>query len=170
MCKWGRHSPRGITNLTIMPYHGPSPPNHPLPATPNSPLFNRTYGAFSKPYFINKVKEYLLRAGIPTQGFSGHSLRKGAAISAVTKGLSRDEIKLLGRWKSDAVDIYINDLPQATRSANLLDLNSRFLGNTTTRSTSLGPSISSPSPSSNPYRRLARRDLQRSPRGGAAVR
>jgi hypothetical protein len=133
-------------------------------------MFGRTFGAFSKPYFIDKVREYLLRAGIPTRGFSGHSLRKGAAISAVNKGLSRDEIKLLGRWQSDAVDTYIYDLPQAIRSANLLDLNSRLLSSATPRSTSLGPSTSFPSHNSTLHRRLARRDLQRSPRGGAAAR
>ena len=47
---------------------------------------------------------------------SRHSLWKGAAISTVMKGLSRDEIKLLGRWQSDAINIYINNLPQATQS------------------------------------------------------
>ena len=140
------------------------------PMSPNSPLFNRPFGPFSKAYFINKVREYLIRAGIPTRGFSGHSLRKGAAVSAVSKGISRNEIKLLGRWKSDAVDIYINDLPQATLSANLLALNSRFLDPATSRSAPLGPSTSSSSSTSIPHRRLARRDLQRSPRGGAAVR
>jgi len=89
------------------------------PTSPDSPLFSRTFGPFSKPFFIDKVREYLLRAGIPTRGFSGHSLRKGAAVSAIKKGISRDEIKHLGCWKSDAVDIYINDLPEATLAANV---------------------------------------------------
>ena len=40
-------------------------------------------------------------------GFSGHSIRKGAAVTAAENGISRDNIKLLGRWKSDAVDTYI---------------------------------------------------------------
>ena len=141
------------------------------PTPPNSPLFNRTFGPFSKPFFINKVREYLLRAGIPTCGFSGHSLRKGAAVSAVTKGISREEIKLLSRWKRDAVDIYINDLPEATLTANLLALNSRFLNPAIPCSASLGPSTSSSSSASTPpHRRLARRDLQRSTRSGSAVK
>jgi hypothetical protein len=97
------------------------------PTAPDSPLFARRAGAFSKAFFISKIREYLLKAGIPTRGFSGHSLRKGAAVSAVAKGLSRDEIKRLGRWQSDAVDIYINDLPKAALTANLLALNSRLL-------------------------------------------
>jgi hypothetical protein len=81
------------------------------PAPPNSTAFARSFrGPFTKLYFIRKVHEYLLRAGIPTAGFSGHSLQKGAAVSANGKGLSKDEIKSLGRWKSDAVDLYINDI------------------------------------------------------------
>lgn len=140
------------------------------PTSPNSSLFSRTFSTFSKPYFIDKVREYLLRAGIPTQGFSGHSLWKGAAISTVNKGLSREEIKLLGRWQSDVVDTYINDLPQAICSANLLDLNSRLLSLTTPHSASLDLLTSSPSCNSTPNRCLACRDLQRSPHGGAAAR
>src|SRR5277367_2429637 len=35
--------------------------------------------------------------------FSGHSLRKATAVTALN-WCSRDEIKLLGPWKSDAVD------------------------------------------------------------------
>jgi hypothetical protein len=109
-----------------------------FPAQPDLPAFSRTVGAFSKVYLIEKIKEALLRAGISTRGYSGHSLRKGAAVSAAAKGISRDDIKRLGRWKSDAVDLYINDLPQATLASNLLSLNARLLA--TPRSASLGPS------------------------------
>ena len=73
----------------------------------NHPLFSRSSGPFSRCYFVDKIKELPLRAGISTAGFSGHSLRKGAAVSAAANGLSKDEIKLLVRWKSDAVDVYI---------------------------------------------------------------
>jgi hypothetical protein len=52
----------------------------------------------------------LLKAGIPTVGYSGPSLRKGAAVSTAANGISRDDIKLLGHWKSDAVDRYINEI------------------------------------------------------------
>jgi len=82
---------------------------------------------FKKLYFISKVHKYLLRAGIPTASFSGHSLRKGAAVLAKGKGLSKDEIKSLGRGKSNAVDLYINDVSQPTLASNLTALNSRLL-------------------------------------------
>ena len=38
------------------------------PSSPDDPAFSRTVRAFSKPYFIAKVREYLLRAGLPTLG------------------------------------------------------------------------------------------------------
>ena len=53
-----------------------------FPTTPrylHQPLFARTMGPFSKSYFIAQIHELLLQAGIPTHGFSGHSIRKGAA-------------------------------------------------------------------------------------------
>jgi hypothetical protein len=40
-----------------------------------------------------------------SSGFSGHSLRRGAAISAAAAGIPREDIKTLGRWKSDAVPL-----------------------------------------------------------------
>ena len=115
------------------------------PAPPDAPAFNRNFGPFSKRYFIDKVHEYLLRAGISTHGFSGHSLRKGAAVTAKARGLSKDEIKLLGRWKSDAVDVYINEVPHSTATANLLSLNSRLLF-----SASQGPLLASRPLTSSP--------------------
>ena len=76
-------------------------------------LFIQTYNSllqriFSKQFFIMKIHELLLNAGIFTVGYSGHSLRKGKAVIADCNGISKDNIKLLGRWKSDAVDIYMN--------------------------------------------------------------
>jgi hypothetical protein len=68
----------------------------------------------------------LLRAGISTIGFSGHSLRKGAAVSAAANGISKDDIKLLGRWKSDAVDVYINEIHEHENTRKLLFLNSKL--------------------------------------------
>jgi hypothetical protein len=60
-------------------------------------------GPFSKSYFISKTYELLLRAGIPINGFSGHSIHKGATVIAIARGISKEDIKLMDRWKSDAV-------------------------------------------------------------------
>ena len=97
-----------------------------FPRNPSYPLFSRTFGPFSRQYLVEKIKEMLLRAGIPTAGFSGHSLRKGAAVSAAANGISRDDVKLLGRWKSDAVDIYINEINLADHTHKMLQLNSKL--------------------------------------------
>jgi integrase len=97
-----------------------------FPRNPSNPLFSRTLGPFNRQYLVEKIKEMLLRAAIPSAGFSGHSLRKGAAVSAAANGLSRDEIKLLGRWKSDAVDVYINEVSQVDKIQNMLQLNSKL--------------------------------------------
>ncbi|PNH10171.1 hypothetical protein TSOC_003112 [Tetrabaena socialis] len=39
--------------------------------------------------------------------FSAHSLRRGGAIAAAEAGVSRELLKLHGRWRSDAVDAYL---------------------------------------------------------------
>ena len=94
-----------------------------FPRPANDPLFSRTHARpFTRQFIIQTIHRLLLQAGIPTRGFSGHSLRKGAAVTA---SMSRDEIKLLGRWKSDAVDVYINELSKPDTIHKLL-LNSKL--------------------------------------------
>jgi len=73
------------------------------------------------------MHQLLLNAGIPTFGYSGHSLRKGAAVTADRNGVSKHDIKLLGRWKSDAVDIYINEPQKPERIQKILRLNALLL-------------------------------------------
>ena len=98
------------------------------PCSPFQPLFTRPHGQpFTKQFLLLKIRELLLRAGIPTVGFSGHSIRKGAAVTAAANGISRADIKLLGRWKSDAVDIYINEVQESDHIHKLLQLNSQLL-------------------------------------------
>ncbi len=98
-----------------------------FPHPQNDPLFSRTHARpFMKQFVIQTIRRLLLQASIPTHGFSGHSLRKGAAVTAAVNGMSRDEIKLLGRWKSDAVDVYINELSKPDTTQKLLLLNSKL--------------------------------------------
>jgi hypothetical protein len=73
------------------------------------------------------MHELLLNAGISTAGFSGHSLRKGAAVTADRNGISKQDIKLLGRWKSDAVDVYINEQQKPDHIRKILRLNAQLL-------------------------------------------
>jgi hypothetical protein len=97
------------------------------PADPSQPLFRTSAGPFTKEFVIDRVKNLLLQIGINATGFSGHSFRKGATVTAKANGISRDNIKLLGRWRSDAVDIYINEVDATTRMHNLLGLNALLL-------------------------------------------
>jgi hypothetical protein len=100
---------------------------HLQPKDENDPLFSRSIsGPFNRQFFIDKIKELLLQAGISTYGFSGHSIRKGAAVSAAANGISKDNIKLLGRWKSDAVDVYINELSEHDQINRNLQLNAKL--------------------------------------------
>jgi len=128
-----------------------------FPREPSHPLFSRSLGPFSRKYLVDKVKELLLNAGISTLGFSGHSLRKGAAVSAAANGLSKDDIKLLGRWKSDAVDTYINEISQSEHTQKLIQLNSQLHHFTPPKLTSLGSGdITNPSHlSTSPPGRIA---------------
>ena len=97
------------------------------PRPPTHPLFSRPYGQpFNKQFVIAKIRELLLSAGIPSLGFSGHSIRKGAAVTAALNGVSRDDIKLLGRWKSDAVDNYLDSFYQSNRTSYQLQLNTQL--------------------------------------------
>jgi len=73
------------------------------------------------------MHQLLLNAGIPTFGYSGHSLRKGAAVTADRNGVSKHDIKLLGRWKSDAVDVYINERQKPEHIQKILRLNALLL-------------------------------------------
>ncbi len=69
-------------------------------------------GEIRDPRGIGTVKERL-RAGLrevmllllELAGLSSHSLRKGGASAAANAGVSEEEIKAHGRWKSDAVKV-----------------------------------------------------------------
>ena len=92
-----------------------------FPRSANDPLFSQTRArSFTRLFVIQTIHHLLLQADIPTRDFSDHSLRKGATITAATNDMSRDEIKLLKRWKSNAVDVYINELSKLDITQKLL--------------------------------------------------
>jgi hypothetical protein len=97
-------------------------------APPHATLCTRPfYQPFTKAFFVRTMHLLLLNAGIPMFGYTGHYLRKGAAVMADRNGISRHHIKLLGGWKSDAVDVYINEQRRPERIQRLLLLNSKLL-------------------------------------------
>jgi len=67
----------------------------------------------TKSRFVSHVREAMVRAGIPTHNYSGHSFRIGAATAAAQAGLQDSTIQALGRWSSNAFLRYIRR-PQDT--------------------------------------------------------
>jgi hypothetical protein len=61
---------------------------------------------FTRKWFLNSLRDLLIKAGINPVGYNGHSFRRGAAHSAAAAGMTDEEIKILRRWKSDAYKLY----------------------------------------------------------------
>ena len=72
------------------------------------PLLRDAEGSpLTKRLFSRKFHEVLKGAGIDPTHYKGHSFRIGAATSAAAVGISDSNIKMLGRWSSDAFQTYI---------------------------------------------------------------
>ena len=97
----------------------------------NDSLFSRIIDSFNRVYIIEKIKELLLRSGISNINFSDHSLRKETIVTMIANDISKENIKLLDRWKSDAIDIYINELAEKDHISKLLQLNTQLHYKTT---------------------------------------
>ena len=81
---------------------------------PPGPVFLNMKGQpFTPAWFNMQLKELLGIAGISSHRFSSHSFRAGAATTAAAMGVPDWLIKALGRWSSDAYQIYIST-PQST--------------------------------------------------------
>ena len=70
------------------------------------PLFQFASG--TRDLFVKHLQEAIQVAGIDPTGFSGHSFRSGAATTAANLRVSDAHIKMMGRWKSNAYQRYIN--------------------------------------------------------------
>ena len=72
------------------------------------PFFRFANGCpLSRERLVREVKKALSRAGVDCARYSGHSFRSGAATTAARRGLNDATIKMLGRWKSSAYQLYI---------------------------------------------------------------
>lgn len=78
---------------------------------PIDPLFH-IRGACTKKKGIAALKSRMVATGLDPASFTGHSFRKGAASEAARRGVTYDDIQLLGRWRSDAARLYIRNDPQ----------------------------------------------------------
>jgi hypothetical protein len=63
-------------------------------------------GSFSHTELLNILNTRLRATSLWEEGYTGHSFRKGAAQTALDRGLSKEDIRLLGRWSSDAMERY----------------------------------------------------------------
>jgi len=50
------------------------------------------------------------RTGIPPKLINARSLRAGGATTLLCADVSKDTTKILGRWRSDTVDVYICEI------------------------------------------------------------
>ena len=57
--------------------------------------------------FVDRTRQVLLEAGMDSRPYSGHSFHSGAATMAAIRGVQDSTIKMLGRWRSDAFQLYI---------------------------------------------------------------
>ena len=72
------------------------------------PLFTYSDGSsLSRQKLVSKVHSTLAMKGLDGKGFTGHSFRIGAGTTAKAKGVSDSTVKTLGRWRSDAFQLYI---------------------------------------------------------------
>ena len=86
---------------------------HRLARYPPGPIFILSNGKYLTPSLCNQfLKESIKQIGLDPTRFSTHSFRAGAATAAAAAGLPDWLIKsLLGRWSSDAYQVYITTPP-----------------------------------------------------------
>jgi hypothetical protein len=79
-------------------------------AHPLSPLFlDGTGHILTKTMFVASTKLLLALLGYDPNKYSGHSFRAGAATTGADKGFDDWQLKMLGRWASNAYNIYLRN-------------------------------------------------------------
>ena len=63
--------------------------------------------------FVTRLRRGLQTAGLEMSRFSGHSLHIGVATSAAAAGVPDHLIKMLGRWQSEAPQLYVRTLRES---------------------------------------------------------
>ena len=72
------------------------------------PLFMLKDGSYlTRQRFANMISTTLQQAGIDDKLYATHSIRIGAATTVKEAGVSDVHIKMLGRWKSNAYQLYV---------------------------------------------------------------
>jgi hypothetical protein len=76
------------------------------PQQPNAPLFSFSGQHFTKDKVHRKLNNLLQANGINPADYTLHSFRKGAAQHAKDSSMRDDQIQALGRWTSQAFQVY----------------------------------------------------------------
>ncbi len=72
---------------------------------------------FPRSYFVSTLRKAITMAGLNASSYAGHSFHRGLATWAKLSADPNDgDIKLLGRWSSDAVKLY-QDIPDSRLAA-----------------------------------------------------
>ena len=71
------------------------------------PLFLLRGQPLTRPKLVLELRKALAAAGLQPDKYAGHSFRIGAATTAAACGVPVDVIKTLGRWKSQAYQLYV---------------------------------------------------------------
>ena len=72
------------------------------------PLFLTANGTYlTRGIFSARLADTLQEAGVDSKGYNTHSFRIGAATTANERGISDVNIKMLGKWKSNAHQQYV---------------------------------------------------------------
>ena len=83
------------------------------------PLFimeDRTY--LTRATFTAKLREILKAAGTDDSKYANHSFQSGAATTAAEANIPDVHIKMLGRWKSEAYQVYVKSAPEKLAKAS----------------------------------------------------
>ena len=73
----------------------------------DGPLFLFRGQPLTRPRLVSELRKALTLVGLKPEKYAGHSFRIGAATTAAVCGVSVDVITTLGRWKSQAYQLYV---------------------------------------------------------------
>ena len=96
---------------------------HYLSVCPRSqgPLFVWRDGTpLTRDQLVREVKKALRASGLDDSCYSGHSFRIGTATAAAAAGVPADLIKMLGRWESNAYQLYVRTPRETLASISTL--------------------------------------------------
>ena len=82
----------------------------------DGPLFLFKGQPLTRPRLVSELRKALALAGLEPEKYAGHSFQIGTATTAAACGVPVDVIKTLGRWKSQAYQLYIR-IPDAQLAA-----------------------------------------------------